>query len=95
MFWEVQRGGELEQWLFDGKYYLLAIDVSGYFCSDTISRPRCLVRRESGKEQFYRQVVAAVLVHPVTKQVLPLAVDPIVRGDGDTNNDWERNATRR
>ncbi|MCD0461993.1 transposase, partial [Roseiconus lacunae] len=80
---------------FDGKYYLLAIDGSGYFCSDTISCPQCLVRKKSGKEQFYHQVVAAVLVHPETKQVLPLAVEPIVRGDGDTKNDCERNATRR
>jgi len=95
LFWEVQRGGELKQWLFDGKYYLLAIDGSGYFCSDTISCPQCLVRKKAGKEQFYHQVVAAVLVHPDTKQVLPLAVEPIVRGDGDTKNDCERNATGR
>jgi len=95
LFWEVQRGGELKKWLFDGKYYLLAIDGSGYFCSDKICCPQCLVRKKGGKEQFYHQVVAAVLVHPDTKQVLPLAVEPIVRSDGDTKNDCERNATGR
>jgi len=95
LFWEVQRSGELKQWLFDGKYYLLAIDGSGYFCSDKISCPQCLVRKKGGKEQFYHQVVAAVLVHPETKQVLPLAVEPIVRGDGEQKNDCERNATGR
>jgi len=71
LFWELQRGRELKQWLFDGKYYLVAIDGSGYFCSDSISCEHCLVRRKNGKEQFYHQVVAAVLVHPVTRQVLP------------------------
>jgi len=95
LFWEVQRSGELKKWLFDGEHYLLAIDGSGYFCSDNISCPQCLVRKKAGKDQFYHQVVAAVLVHPETKQVLPLAVEPIVRGDGDTKNDCERNATGR
>jgi len=95
LFWEVQRAGELKKWLFDGEYYLLAIDGSGYFCSNNISCPQCLVRKKAGKDQFYHQVVAAVLVHPETKQVLPLAVEPIVRGDGDTKNDCERNATGR
>ena len=95
LFWEVQRGGDLKKWRFDDKYYLLAIDGSGYFCSDKVSCPQCLVRNKGGKQQFYHQVVAAVLVHPVTKEVLPLAVEPIVRGDGDQKNDCERNATAR
>ena len=95
LFWEVQRAGELKKWLFDGKYYLLAIDGSGYFCSDKISCPHCLVRNRGGKDQYYHQVVAAVLVHPETKQVLPLAVEPILRGDGDAKNDCERHATAR
>lgn len=95
LFWEVQRAGELKKWLFDRQYYLLAIDGSGYFCSDTISCPQCLVRRKNGKDQFYHLVVAAVLVHPVTKQVLPMAVEPIVRSDGDKKNDCERNAIAR
>jgi hypothetical protein len=29
LFWEVQRSGELKQWLFDDQYYLVAIDGSG------------------------------------------------------------------
>lgn len=95
LFWELQRSGELKKWLFDGQYYLVAIDGSGYFCSDNISCPHCLVRRKNNTEQYYHQVVAAVLVHPVTKQVIPLAVEPIVREDGDAKNDCERNATSR
>ncbi len=95
LFWELQRGKELKQWLFDEKYYLVAIDGSGYFCSDHIKCDHCLVRRKNGKEQYYHQVVAAVLVHPITKQVIPLAVEPIVRSDGDSKNDCERNATSR
>lgn len=95
LFWELQRSGELKRWLFDGQHYLVAIDGSGYFCSDNISCPHCLVRRKNNTEQYYHQVVAAVLVQPVTKQVIPLAVEPIVRADGDAKNDCERNATGR
>lgn len=95
LFWELQRSRELKQWLFDGQYYLVAIDGSGYFCSDNISCEHCLVRHKNGKEQYYHQVVAAVLVHPRTRQVIPMAVEPIVRSDGDDKNDCERNATKR
>ena len=95
LFWELQRGKELKQWLFDDQYYLVAIDGSGYFCSDHIKCYHCMVRRTGGKEQYYHQVVAAVLVHPITKQVIPLAVEPIMRSDGKAKNDCERNATGR
>jgi hypothetical protein len=95
LFWELQRGRELKQWLYDGKYYLVAIDGPGYFCSDHIKCDHCMVRRINGKEQYYHQVVAAVLVHPITKQVIPLAIEPIIRSDGNAKNDCERNATGR
>jgi hypothetical protein len=35
------------------------------------------------------------LVHPDLKEVIPLAPEPIIKQDGDTKNDCERNATRR
>ena len=39
--------------------------------------------------------VPAVLVHPEHKSVIPLAPEPIVKGDGCTKNDCERNASKR
>lgn len=95
LFWEIQRSGELKRWHFDEQYYLVVIDGSGHFCSDHICCPHCLVRSKNGKDQYYHQVVAAVLVHPETRQVIPLAVEPIIRSDGDTKNDCERNANKR
>ncbi|MEP6093808.1 MAG: transposase [Erythrobacter sp.] len=95
LFWELQRGRELKQWLFDDQYYLIAIDGSGQFCSDKVSCQQCMVRVKGGKQQYYHQVVAAVLVHPLTRQVIPMAVEPILRGDGQNKNDCERNATSR
>lgn len=56
LFWEIQRGGELKRWLFDGQYYLVAIDGSGYFYSDHVRCDHCLVRVKNGQERYYHQV---------------------------------------
>lgn len=95
LFWELQRSGELKKWRLDNKYYMVAIDGTEYFCSDSVHCDNCMVRLRNKKEQYYHQLVAAVLVHPDTKQVVPLAVEPIIRSDGAKKNDCERNATKR
>ena len=40
-------------------------------------------------------MLGAVLVHPEHSVVIPLAPEPIVKGDGATKNDCERNASKR
>lgn len=49
----------------------------------------------NGTIQYHHQAVAAVLTHPETGEVLPLAIEPIVKQDGQAKNDCERNATKR
>jgi hypothetical protein len=44
---------------------------------------------------YEHQMLAAVIVHPDLKEVLPLAPEPIQKQDGSTKNDCERNAARR
>ena len=34
-------------------------------------------------------------MHPERREAIPLAPEPIVKGDGDTKNDCERNAAKR
>lgn len=96
IFHELQRGGVLKDFvLFDG-HYLLAIDGTGYFSSSNICCPSCLEKTDrAGKTKYAHQMVAGVLVHPDRKEVIPLAIEPIVKQDGETKNDCERNATRR
>ena len=66
------------------------------FARRRYAAPECLERKSrGGGVQYYHQAVAAVLVHPDQKQVIPLAVEPIVKQDGETKNDCERNASRR
>ena len=96
IFYELQRVGILKQFVVDDGRYAIAIDGTEYFSSDTIHCPQCM-QRKVGKDkiQYYHQAVAATLVHPDLKTVIPLAVEPIVKQDGETKNDCERNATRR
>jgi hypothetical protein len=96
VFYELQRGGVLKDFMLDNGHYLVAVDGTEYFCSDTIHCPQCLQRRVGGdKTQYYHQAVVATLVHPDQKTVITLAVEPIVKQDGETKNDCERNANRR
>ena len=40
-------------------------------------------------------MLGAVVVHPEQREVFPLAPEPIVKDDGATKNDCERNAAKR
>jgi hypothetical protein len=96
VFYELQRGGVLKDFMLDNGHYLVAVDGAEYFCSDTIHCAQCMQRRVGGdKTQYYHQAVVATLVHPDQKTVITLAVEPIVKQDGETKNDCERNANRR
>jgi hypothetical protein len=54
-------------------------------------------RIEHPEEQvtYYHQMFCAAIVHPDKKIVLPLAPEPIMKTDGATKNDCERNASKR
>ena len=96
LFHELQRGGVLKKFFFLDGHYLLAIDGTGYFSSSNIDCPSCLEKIDkAGNTKYAHQMVAAVLVHPDQKEVIPLAIEPIVKQDGETKNDCERNATKR
>lgn len=96
IFYELQRGGVLKKFVFDRDHYLLATDGTEYFCSDKIHCRNCMERKVGENQiQYYHQAVVATLVHPDQKTVITIAVEPIVKQDGETKNDCERNAVRR
>ena len=91
-----QRGKVLEDFTVLGNRQILAIDGTGQFASTKISCPQCgIKKRKNGTEEYYHQMLAAVIVHPEQKTVLPLDFEPIVKADGDNKNDCERNAAKR
>jgi Transposase DDE domain len=96
IFRRLQRGKVLERFLYLEDHYLVSLDGTGYFSSDKIHCPSCLVKHHRGGGiTYYHQLLGATLVHPDLKEVIPLAPEPIIQQDGHTKNDCERNATRR
>lgn len=95
-FKPLQRGKQIEQFqIFNGSY-LIPIDGTQYFSSEKISCPKCLFKKhKNGKITYYHQVLAAALVNPGIKQVIPLSPEPIQNSDGTTKQDCEINASKR
>ena len=76
--------------------FLISIDGTGQFSSSHISCPECGVRHHRNSTVgYYHQLLAAVIVHPDQKQVLPLFPEAITHQDGETKNDCELNASKR
>ena len=87
--------GVYEQFKFNN-HYLLAVDGTGLFSSNSISCESCMTKkRSSGEVNYHHQALAMVMIHPDLKQVLPLAPEFISNQDGTTKNDSERNAAKR
>jgi len=92
----VKQNGVLEKMKFLG-HYLVSLDGSGYFSSNTIHCPNCLERKNSktGEITYHHQMLAGAIVHPDMATVIPLVPEPIIKQDGETKNDCERNAAKR
>lgn len=91
----LQRGKHLESYRFLNRYYLVPIDGSQYFSSDSLHCPGCLRSSSKSGTRYYHQILQAVIVHPDMRQVLPLAPEPIRNIDGSKKQDCEINAGKR
>ena len=92
----IQRGRMLEDFKVFGDKLVVSIDGTGLFSSTAIHCPQCGVKkRKSGKDEYYHQLLAAVIVSPHHKTVLPIDFEPIIRSDGETKDCCERNAAKR
>jgi hypothetical protein len=96
VFRAVQRGKVLETFRFLDEGYLLALDGTGYFSSEKVHCVHCMEKHHAdGRVSYYHQTLGAAIVHPDHSAVLPLMPEPILKQDGETKNDCERNAARR
>lgn len=97
IFRHLQRGKALEQMVFYNGCYLLNLDGTGIFSSKKISAPFCLekINKKTGEITYYTQMLGAAIVHPDFKEVIPLCPEMIIKQDGQTKNDCERNAAKR
>ena len=96
IFRQLQRGKALEPMVFLDGHYLVALDGTGYFSSPTIHCDSCLHKEHrNGSVTYYHQMLGAAIIHPDFRAVIPLMPEPIVKQDGTTKNDCERNAAKR
>lgn len=97
VFRSLQRGKALEALMFHDNCYLLALDGTGYFSSPSVHCDSCLqkVNSQTGAVSYSHQLLGAAIVHPDFREVIPLAPEPIIKQDGTTKNDCERNASKR
>jgi hypothetical protein len=99
IFSNLQRSGKLENWKFMGQF-LISIDGTQFFQSKDIHCQYCCEKtyKKDTEEEYkiyHHQMVVAVIVHPETREVIPLDFEPICKEDGSTKNDCELNASKR
>lgn len=78
------------------EFYVVSVDATGNFPSNEVHCDSCCVKHHNdGSVTYYHQTLAAVMVHPERKTVLPLCIEPITKKDGATKNDCEHSAAKR
>ena len=101
IFQKIQRDKKLNAFEFQvtkdrTPSYLMPVDGTGYFSSDSVHCESCLsIHTGSNKGKFYHQMLSAAIVHPDMKTVIPMAPEPILKQDGHVKNDCEYNAFKR
>lgn len=97
IFRQLQRGKVMEKMVFMEGSYLLTLDGTGYFASKEVHCPSCLEKKSSktGKIRYAHQLLGGAIVHPDYAEVVPFAPEAIIKQDGKTKNDCERNAAKR
>jgi hypothetical protein len=97
IFRQLQRGKVLEKLVFMDDSYLFTMDGTGYFSSKQVHCSSCLEKKSSqtGEISYAHQILGGAIVHPDIAEVIPFAPEAIIKQDGKTKNDCERNAAKR
>ncbi len=96
LFNYAQRDKALEKLVWLDGHYLLALDGTGIYSSAKVSSPYCMKKvKRNGKVEYYQQMLAAAIVSPDQRAVLPLCPEMIIMQDGSTKQDCERAAAGR
>ncbi len=92
----LKKSGLVAEYKYWHKAVIVSIDGTEHFSSEKVSCHNCLQKRKrNGKTTYHHQALGAVMVHPDQAEVVVLDVEPIVKQDGETKNDCERNAAKR
>ena len=94
---QLQSSKVLSEMVYMGQYYLLTLDGTGYFSSTQVHCAACLEKKnhKTGQITYSHQLMGGAIVHPDFKEVFPLMPEAIIKQDGQSKNDCERNAAKR
>ena len=71
--------------IFDARY-LITLDGSRYFSSESVHCAHCLTTTKNGTTRYHHDILQAAIVHPDKRQVLPLAPVFVRNSDADGGN---------
>jgi hypothetical protein len=92
----LQRGKQLSAYSVLGGAYLIALDGSQYFSSESLHCPGCLsAKAAKGRLRYSHQILQPVILNPHLRQVLPLAPEPVTNADMRGKQDCELSAAKR
>ena len=92
----IRDQGLLKRYEYLDGFVLVSLDGTGQFSSNKLGCPQCCEKHHrNGTTEYYHQLLGAVVIHPDLPQVLPFMPEAILKGDGDSKNDCESNASKR
>ena len=68
--------------IFDARY-LITLDGSRYFSSDSVRCKHCLTTTSRGITSYHHDILQAAIVHPDKREVLPLAPEFVRNSDAN------------
>lgn len=96
LYKRIKKIGILKKYVYWRKHIVVSIDGVEHFCSKNISCEHCMTRKHrDGSQSNYHAMLSAAIVHPDKQEVFILDNEPIIKQDGSTKNDCERNAAYR
>jgi Transposase DDE domain len=92
----LSKAGVIREYEYRDKHVLVSVDGVEHFCSTKVHCSNCTTRKHrNGEMSYHHSGLAAVIVHPEQKEVIPIDFEPILNQDGSKKNDCERNAAKR
>lgn len=96
IFERLRKAGVIKEFEYLKDHLVVSLDGVEHFNSTRIHCASCTTKtRRDGTIGYSHAALAAVIVHPDHKEVLPIDFEPIICQDGVEKNDCERVATKR
>lgn len=92
----LHNNGKLASYRYWEGHLICSIDGVQHDCSKKVKCNYCLVRKHrNGTESYSHSMLTAAVVCPDHREVFVVNNEPIIKQDGETKNDCERNAAKR